>query len=120
MRLSEPHPTTLAGVEPALDWFPQMDSRRQAFDRITREHVEQACLEFLRRGPPRGGGSYFIRFDGQDLPAKLILKEAYRLANDREVSSKEFSGGTYTARILEALGLEVVVRERLRPTSPAQ
>jgi hypothetical protein len=92
-----------------------MERAREGFAKIRREHVEQACRELLRRGPPRGGGSYFIRFDGHDFPAKLILKEAYRLANQREISSSEFSGGLYTARILEGLKFDVVVRSRPEP-----
>jgi hypothetical protein len=97
-----------------------MDSKRQGMGKIQRVHVEQACREFLHRSPPRRGGSYFIRFDDQDLPAKLILKEAYKLANHDEVSSKDFSGGTYTARILEALNFEIVVRTRVLPASAAE
>jgi hypothetical protein len=89
-----------------------MERLREGFDRIRREHVEQACREFLRRGPPRGGGAYFICFEAKELPAKLILKEAYKLANDREISSSRFSGGIYTARILEGLKFEVVVRSK--------
>jgi hypothetical protein len=92
-----------------------MKATREGFGKIQRQHVEEACREFLRRGPPRGGGSYFIRFDDQDLPAKQILKEAYKVANNHEIASSEFSGGLYTARILEGLNFEVAVRSRPRP-----
>jgi hypothetical protein len=88
---------------------------RLGFASIRREHVEQACREMLRRGPPRGGGAYLVRFEGEEFAAKLILRHAFELANNRGVSSKEFSGGRYTARILQALGFEIVVRSR-RPS----
>jgi hypothetical protein len=96
-----------------------MEHAKQGFRRIRREHVEQSCRELLRRGAPKGGGSYFICFDEHELPAKLILKEAYRLANGVEISSTAFSGGSYTARILEGLTFQVVVRSRQeRPPTP--
>jgi hypothetical protein len=89
-----------------------MTQLRSDFAKIRREHIEEACREVLRRGLARGGGAYFVRFEGEEIAAKLILRHAFEIANNREVSSKEFSGGQYTARILEALGFEVVVRSR--------
>jgi uncharacterized protein (DUF2235 family) len=46
------------------------------------------------------------------LPAKRILQDAYRLANGDELHAREFSGGTFTARILAALGFEIIVVDR--------
>ena len=89
-----------------------MTQLRLGLASIRREHIEQACREVLRGGLPRGGGAYFVRFEGEEYAAKLILRHAFKLANNREVSSKELSGGQYTARILEGLGFEVVVRSR--------
>jgi len=89
-----------------------MERLREGFEKIHRDHVEQACREFLNQGPPRGGGAYFVRFEGKELPAKAILREAYRLANGKEISAGKFSGGVYTARILEDLQFEVVVRAK--------
>lgn len=90
-----------------------MERLREGFEKIQREHVEQACREFLDHGPPRGGGAYFVRFEGKELPAKAILRNAYRLANGQEISAGKFSGGVYTARILEGLKFEVVVRSKV-------
>jgi len=89
-----------------------MERLREGFEKILREHVERACREFLDRGPPRGGGAYFIRFEGNDFPAKAILRDAYKLANGKEISAARFSGGVYTAQILQALDFEVVVRSK--------
>jgi hypothetical protein len=82
---------------------------KEGFARIQKSHVEQACRA-LARGPAGGGGSYFVRFEGAELPAKRVLRDAYMLANGAEISPREFSGGQYTQRILEQLGFEVVVR----------
>jgi hypothetical protein len=82
---------------------------REGFARIQKDHIEQACRALLSSGAG-GGGSYFVRWQDRELPAKRVLKEAYQLANGVEVSSRDFSGGTYTQRILERLGFDVVVR----------
>jgi hypothetical protein len=86
-------------------------------DRLTKlssDQVKRACRELARAGA-RGGGSYFVAFDGVELPAKLVLREAYRLAYGEEIPSSKFSGGTYTERILTALGFKVVVRDSAKP-----
>lgn len=82
----------------------------EGFGQVRREHVEKACRELIDGGAPAGGGSYFVRFDGRDLPAKRVLREAYRHANGAEIDAKSFSGGQFTARILQRLGFDVVVR----------
>ncbi len=87
-----------------------MAKAREGFAKIERAHVEEACRLLVKGGAGGGGGSYFVRFDGNDLPAKRVLREAYQRANQSEIGAKEFSGGQYTARILQRLGFEVVVR----------
>jgi hypothetical protein len=91
--------------------------RAKRFREIRREHVEQACRDLLQRGLGPERGFYFVRFQEKDLPAKVILKEAYKLATGVEISSSAFSGGSYTARYLEALNFQVVVRPRAEPPS---
>ena len=78
--------------------------------KISKEHVERACRE-LARAEARGGGSYFVSFEGKELPAKRVLREAYRIAYGDELNASTFSGGTYSQRILEGLGFKVIVRE---------
>jgi hypothetical protein len=80
------------------------------FSVICAADVTKACVELAASGQSVGGGSYFVEFDGRELPAKRVLRTAYRIATGREIGAGEFSGGTYTARVLEALGFKVVVR----------
>jgi hypothetical protein len=82
----------------------------EGFGKIRREHVEQAWRDLVRGGTAGGGGSYFVRFEGHEVPAKRLLREAYRHANAREIDAKDFSGGQFVARILQRLGFEVLVR----------
>lgn len=81
----------------------------EGFGKIRREHVEQACRKIIESGGQVGGGSYFVRFGEQELPAKRVLRDAYRHANEREIEAKDFSGGQFVAKILQRLGFEVVV-----------
>jgi hypothetical protein len=83
---------------------------RKGFENVTRKHVEQALRELAPAAGP-SGGSYFVRFEGVELPAKRVLREAYLHANGVPISAQEFSGGLYSARILSQLGFEVVVRQ---------
>jgi len=87
-----------------------MAKATERFAKIERTHVEEACRSLAKGVAGGGGGSYFVRFEGNDLPAKRVLREAYQRANQSEIGAKEFSGGQYTARILQRLGFEVVVR----------
>jgi hypothetical protein len=87
-----------------------MTTPRDGFSKIKREHIEEAFRLAKLEGVPARGGSYFVKLDGTELPAKRILRDAYKLANGNEISPSAFSGGVFTARILEALGLEVIVR----------
>lgn len=80
----------------------------RGFSKIEREHVEQACRQ-VAGAAAKTGGSYFVRYKGQELPAKAVVGEAFRIANAREISTRQFSGGQFVARILTRLGFEVVV-----------
>jgi hypothetical protein len=81
----------------------------EGFGKIRREHVEQACRDLVQSGAAPGGGSYFVRFADHELPAKRVLRDAYRHANAREIEAKAFSGGQFVAKILQRLGFEVVI-----------
>lgn len=94
-----------------------MERARLGFRKIRREHVELACVEILSENGAMSIGSYFVRFRERELPAKLVLKKAYRFANGVEIPATAFSGGTYTARILESLEFQVVVRRRVERSS---
>jgi hypothetical protein len=88
-----------------------MRPKKAEFEKVTAEHVRTVCRRLIQAGVGAGGGSYFVRFDGKELPAKRVLKEAFELANGREISVNDFSGGKFTAEILQRAGTEVVVRE---------
>jgi hypothetical protein len=88
-----------------------MSGPREGFAKIRREHVEQAFREVEAEGVGARGGSYFVSLGGKELPAKRVLRAAYKLANGTEISTSAFSGGTFTAKILEGLGVKVVVRD---------
>jgi len=87
-----------------------MAQPKEGFSKIQREHAEQACKQLLTGGATRGGGSYFVVFGKERLPAKAVLRAAYKLANGKEIAGREFSGGVYTQRILERLGLTIEVK----------
>jgi hypothetical protein len=83
----------------------------EGFGRIQREHIERACRELIQSGEHAAGGSYFVRFEGRDLPAKRVVRDAYLHANEREIETNKFSGGQFVARILQRLGFDVIVRQ---------
>lgn len=88
-----------------------MSGADKGFGNITRSHIESACKGLAQNeSGTKGGGSYFVRFQGQEFPAKRVLREAFRLANQHEIEAKEFSGGKFVAQILERLGFEVIVK----------
>ena len=81
---------------------------------VTTEHVRQACdkVAALRAGR-RATGIVIWRND-HPLPAKDVLRIAYRLANHLpEGTEVRFSSGDATLRLLSQLGFEV---ERLGST----
>jgi hypothetical protein len=87
-----------------------MSGTDKGFSKIARSHVEEACRALAEdANGAKGGGSYFVRFQGQDFPAKRVVRESFRVANQREIGVKEFSGGQFCAQILQRLGFEVVV-----------
>lgn len=69
-----------------------MAKSREGFGKIERTHVEEACRALVKSGSAAGGGSYFVRFEGHDLPAKRVLRHAYHRANQSEIDAKQFSG----------------------------
>jgi hypothetical protein len=83
----------------------------EGFAKIEREHIERACRELIQSGEHAAGGSYFVRFEGRDLPAKRVVRDAYRYANEREIGTHKFSGGQFVARILQRLGFDIIVRQ---------
>lgn len=71
-----------------------MRPKKAEFEKITAEHVCTICKRLVDAGVQAGGGSYFVKFQDKELPAKRVLKEAFELANGREISVNDFSGGS--------------------------
>lgn len=75
------------------------------------EHVKGACEKILADGrherPPVRG--IVVMFQGKAIPAKLVLRTAYQLANGLEPGTPlKFSSGEGTVTRLQGLGFEVV------------
>jgi hypothetical protein len=87
-----------------------MSGTDRGFSKIEREHIEQACQHLVANGASgKAAGAYFVLYKGQELPAKGVIREAFRFANQREIDARKFSGGQFVARILTRVGFEVVV-----------
>ena len=82
----------------ALDW-----------KRVTAYHVTTACTQVAAQGTEvsRAGRGLVVRFGDQLLPAKQVLREAYRqaagLPPDRE---SRFTSGDGTLKLLQSLGFD--------------
>ena len=72
---------------------------------VTAHHVQLACAH-VSSISPRGKSSGIIVWDGEKaLPAKEVLRVAYRLANDLSESEElRFSSGDSSIAILQRLG----------------
>jgi hypothetical protein len=80
---------------------------------VTAAHVTQACDALLKsagpRAKPRG---LIITYKNKQLPAKIILRTAYCLANNIPSGTKlKFSSGEGTLQRLRSLGFHA---ERLQ------
>ena len=80
-------------------------------------HVTQACEALLKsagpRAKPRG---LIITYKDKQLPAKVILRMAYRLANNIPSETKlKFSSGEGSLQFLRSLGFQA---ERLQTNYP--
>lgn len=87
---------------------------------IGREHVIKACdllLKGKERSPTKAKG-LFVVIEGQQLPAKQVVRLAYCLASKLSVeSAPKFSSGEGTVKLLQRLGFAV---DRISPTKPPQ
>lgn len=72
---------------------------------ITTNHVKQACESVAARSTDRDSG--LVVYSGERrLPAKEILREAYRLAKGLDPEAEvNFASGEATLNILRKLGL---------------
>ena len=75
-------------------------------------HVTQACDTLLKTGSRAKPRGLIMTYKGKHLPAKIILRTAYCLANNMPADSKlKFSSGEGSLQILRSLGFHA---ERLQ------
>lgn len=99
------------------------------FDAVSREHVCKALAEyedlgadaFLSRYGFGRAREYLLRYDGKSYDSKAVLGAAHKYATGTAAAASEFSGGrTGAAKILRALGFEVVAADHAdHPDAPA-
>jgi hypothetical protein len=84
---------------------------------VRAEHVDKACQIVAAKKSSAASG-IVVWYEQQALPAKQVLRIAYRLANElSENYEVRFSSGDPTLRLLEALGFRAE-RIGLRRVSP--
>ena len=84
---------------------------------ITANHVTEACEALLSspsaRAKPRG---LIVTYKGNQLPAKIVLRMAYRIANSVPSETQlKFSSGEGSLQLLRSLGFQA---ERLQDDDP--
>jgi hypothetical protein len=80
-------------------------SAMDEFDRV-------GSKEFLQRYGFRRAHAYTLWHDGNEYDSKAILGVAYLHATGRGATSDEFFGKDGAAKVLEAMGFDVVVDEK--------
>jgi hypothetical protein len=99
-------------VQPEDLWLRTVKCMSLNWKTVRAEHVSKACGLLVAKGSTATKG-IVVWHNQQTLPAKQVLRIAYRLANDlpdnREV---KFSSGEPTLRLLVALGFHA---ERIVP-----
>jgi hypothetical protein len=81
---------------------------------VTRDHVLAAVAEYKALGPAGfheryGYGDpvrYYLRYEGDDYPAKGIMGAAHIIGLGEPLAS--YGGGTVSNSVLEKLGFEIV------------
>jgi len=73
---------------------------------VKAEHVRQACDALLRsKAPVSKLGGLVVVYKDHQLPAKAVLRLAYRVANNIPSETKlKFSSGETSLQILRSLG----------------
>lgn len=72
---------------------------------VRSEHVRAACQKVVAARTRPSASGIVVWFNEQALPAKEVLRNAYRLANNLpETEEVNFASGDATLRLLESLG----------------
>jgi len=76
---------------------------------IRKEHVEKAIIYYLKARPEHSKArSAFLIHDGIKLPAKFILRLAYKEASGYMPPSETLTGGRASVRVLTDLGFNAI------------
>ena len=88
---------------------------------ISKHHVEQSVLEYLLLQPKHHPArSAFLIWDGKRLPAKILLRIAFRIATGQEPSAEQLTGGRASVSILENLGFKTLYDKKPSTTRPSR
>jgi hypothetical protein len=94
----------------ALDW-----------KSVKREHVEKACNEVAATATSKRTARIVLWHAQQPLPAKEVMRVAYRLANALPAGAElRFSSGDATINVLQRLGFQVERLPKARSGPPAK
>jgi hypothetical protein len=81
---------------------------------VKREHVEKACTQVAAADTTKRAARLVLWHDERPLPAKEVMRVAYRLANALPSDAElRFSSGDATIHVLQRLGFRA---ERLAAT----
>jgi len=91
---------------------------KKEWNKVTVDDVKKAIDLFDRTGEkypePR---NTFLLYNGKEYPAKHIRGLAYKVANKKEISKNDYTGGKETADFLQKLGFTVLYKKELiKPT----
>ena len=76
---------------------------------IKREHIIKAIEEIESSKIPalRASKKFLLKYNGKDYPPKYVVSLANEYANNKRLSSYDFSGGLETNSLLKNLGFEI-------------
>jgi hypothetical protein len=81
---------------------------------VKREHIEKACIQVAGAHISKRAARIVLWHAEQPLPAKEVMRVAYRLANALPADAElRFSSGDATIHVLQRLGFQA---ERLATT----
>ena len=81
---------------------------------VSREHILAAIDKYNAEKPKHPDARFtFLKYQGQNYPAKHIRGMAYAQAYGREISKQEFTGGMETVRFFTRRGFDVYYKGNL-------
>ena len=77
---------------------------------IKKEHILKAIKKVIEEGVPsnRKSTKFVLEYEGKHYPPKYILSLASKIANNKELSPSEFSGGNESNSFLSNLNFKII------------